>query len=43
MISVGEEVLVHEAGETLADLVLLVRDDRRVRDGQPERIAGTAR
>ena len=32
----GEEVLLHEARERFADLVLLPRDDRGVRDRNPQ-------
>ena len=39
----GEEVLLDEAGQPLADLVLLVRDDRGVRDPQLERVAEQGR
>jgi len=35
----GEEVLLDEAGQTLADLVLLARDDGGVRDRDPQRMA----
>ena len=39
----GEEVLLHEGAQARADLVLLARDDRGVRDRQPAAGAGTAR
>ena len=35
---VGQEVALHELAEAAADLVLAARDDRRVRDRQPERM-----
>ena len=34
----GEEVLADEASQPFADLVLLARDDRGVRDRQPQRV-----
>ena len=34
-----EELALHELPEAAADLVLPVRDDRRVRDRDPERMA----
>ncbi len=34
----GQEVLLHERAEAGADLVLLARDDRGVRDRQPHRV-----
>ena len=34
----GQEVLLHEGAQARADLVLLARDDRGVRDRQPERV-----
>ena len=34
----GEEVVLHELAERLADLILAVRDDRRVRNGHAERM-----
>ena len=35
----GEEVALHELAEAAPDLVLALRDDRRVRDRQAERVA----
>ena len=35
----GEEIVLEEAGERVADPVLVARHDRGVRDGQAERMA----
>jgi hypothetical protein len=37
-----QEILLEEAGERLADAVLVARDDRGVRDRQAERVAEQA-